>query len=67
MVHKEYTPRGNWTVATIKSAVPRPSKSEQSHQAQPYFVRAIDDMMPKVNGPTHFCILDGRSSFSKST
>ena len=43
--------------------MPGPPLSQYSHPAQPYYVRKIDDVIPKVGGASHFSILDARTGY----
>ncbi|KAL9950229.1 hypothetical protein ACROYT_G042702 [Oculina patagonica] len=67
-VQNEYTPWVNSTVVTIKpNGTIRlcldPRDLNKAIKRNPYYVRTIDDVIPKVSGSTHFSILDARSGF----
>ena len=67
-VHNEYTAWFNSTVVTRKpNGTIRlcldPRDLKRAVQRTPYYVRTIDDVIPKVSGASHFKILDARSGF----
>ena len=67
-VRNEYTPWVNSTVVTIKPngsicLCLDPWNLNKAVKRNPYYVRTIDDVIPKVSGSTHFSILDARSGF----
>ena len=67
-IHDEYTPWVNSTVVTTKpNGTIRlcldPRDLNKAIQRTPYYVRTIDDVIPKVSGASHFSILDARSGF----
>ena len=67
-VRNEYTPWVNSTVVTIKPngsirLCLDPRNLNKAVKRNPYYVRTIDDVIPKVSGSTHFSILDARSGF----
>lgn len=68
MVQGEYTPWVNSAVVTIKPngsirLCLDPRNLNKAIKRNPYYVRTIDDVIPKVSGSTHFSILDARSGF----
>jgi len=67
-VQDEYTPWVNSAVVTIKPngsirLCLDPRNLNKAIKRNPYYVRTIDDVIPKVSGSTHFSILDARSGF----
>ena len=68
--HNEYTPWVNSTVVTRKpNGTIRlfldPRHLNKAIQRTPYYVRTINDVIPKVSGASHFSILDARRRFWK--
>ena len=67
-IHDEYTPWVNSTVVTRKpNGTIRlcldPRDLDKAIQRTPYYVRTIDDVIPKESGASHISILDARSGF----
>ena len=67
-VRSEYTPWVNATVVPIKPngsirLCLDPRNLNEAVKRNPYYVRTIDDVIPKVSGSTQFSILDARSGF----
>ncbi|CAB3987537.1 Hypothetical predicted protein, partial [Paramuricea clavata] len=67
-VQNEYTPWVNSTVVTQKpNGTIRlcldPRDLNKVIKRNPYYVRTIDDVIPKVSGATHFSILDARCGY----
>ena len=67
-VRNEYTPWVNSTFVTIKPngsirLCLDPGNLNKAVKRNPYYVKMIDDAMPKVSGSTHLSILDARSGF----
>ena len=48
--------------ATIRLCLD-PRDFNKAIQHTPYYVRTIDDVIPKVSGASHFSILDARGGF----
>ena len=65
-MHNKYTP---WVNSTVVTREPNGTirlcldsrDLNGSAQRTPYYVRTIDDVIPKVSGASHFSILDSRS------
>lgn len=67
-IHDEYTPWVNSTVVTTKpNGTIRlcldPRDLNKAVKRNPYNVRTIDDVIPKIAGPTYFSILDARNGY----
>ena len=67
-VHNEYTPWVNSTVVAIKPngsirLCLDPRNLNKAVKCNPYYVRTIDDVIPKVSGSTHLSILDAPGGF----
>ena len=67
-VRNEHIPWVNSTVVTIKPngsirLCLDPRNLNKAVKQNPYYVRTIDDVTPKVIGSTYFSILDARSGF----
>ncbi|XP_041362849.1 uncharacterized protein K02A2.6-like [Gigantopelta aegis] len=67
-VQNEYTPWVNSTVVTSKPngsirLCLDPRDLNKAIKRNPYYVRTIDDVIPKVSGATHFSILDARNGY----
>ena len=70
-VHNEYTPWVRFTLlrlqeklnGTIRLCLHHPRGLNKGIQRNPKYVRAIDDVIPKVSGASHLSIVDGRSGF----
>ncbi len=67
-VHDEYTPWVNSTVVVNKPngkirICLDPRDLNQAILRNPYYVRTVDDVIPKVQGATHFSILDARNGY----
>ncbi|KAK3735267.1 hypothetical protein QZH41_001046 [Actinostola sp. cb2023] len=67
-VKDEYTP---WISSTVVTTKPNgsiricldPRDLNKAVKRNPYYVRSVDDVIPKVSGATHFSILDARSGY----
>ena len=67
-IHDAYTPWVNSTVVTRKSngtirLCLDPRDLNKAIQRTPYYVKTIDEVIPKVSVASHFSILDGLSGF----
>ena len=67
-IHYEYTPWVNSTLVTRKPdgtirLCLDPRGLNKAIRHTPYYVRTIDDVIPKVSGASHFNTLDARSGF----
>ena len=70
-VHNEYTPWVRFTLlrlqeklnGTIRLCLHHSRGLNKGIQRNPKYVRAIDDVIPKVSGASHLTIVDGRSGF----
>ena len=66
-VHNEYMPWVNSTVVTrkpngtIRLCLKDPRDLNKAIQCTPYYVKTIDDVIPKVSRASHFSILNTRS------
>ena len=71
-VQNEYTLWINSTLVTPKSEGSirlclDPRDLNRAVKRNPYYVRTVDDVIPQINGATHFSILDALVGIGKSS